>query len=269
MNPRLGCVIILRMDRAKPEWANTVALIDVTPLVFANIYTDPSIPGTDLELAPAVATVERIERFLSVYKPAKTVATFDDGGATWRHEKDPEYKANRRPKPPEVPQQMAAVRSMLAERGIECEGERGWEADDIMATICKHSRDIGHDVVIVTRDKDMWQLIQPGTWCYDPMKQVLVGAAEVEKRFGVSPGQMLDFLSLMGDSADNIPGVKGIGAKGAATLLQAHRSLDQVYGHLDDLKPKVAEKLREGRRSAFASRDLVRLRCDAPLKGQS
>jgi len=162
---------------------------------------------------------------------------------------------------------MEAVHSMLLERGIECERERGWEADDIMATLCKRSKTIGHDVVMMTRDKDMWQLITNGTWCYDPMKQSLVGPAEVEKRFGVGPQQMLDFLSLMGDSADNIPGVKGIGAKGAAALLQAHRDLDGVYGHLEEIKPKLAEKLREGRRSAFASRDLVRLRCDAPTKG--
>lgn len=256
------------MERSKPEWANTVALIDVTPLVFANIYTDPSIPGTDMELAPAVATVERIERFLEVYEPAKTVATFDAGGTTWRHAKDPNYKANRRPKPPEVPQQMAAVYDMLCERGIDCERERGWEADDIMATICTHANHTGLDVVMVTRDKDMWQLITPGTWCYDPMKQVFVGATQVREKFGVDPTQMLDFLSLMGDSSDNIPGVKGIGAKGAAELLNAHRNLEGVYDHLDDLKPTVAKKLREGRRSAFASRDLVRLRCDAPLKGK-
>ena len=156
----------------------------------------------------------------------------------------------------------------LIERGIECHRMRGWEADDIMATICRDNSRVGCDVVMVTRDKDMWQLIKAGVWCYDPMKQALVGADEVVKKFGVRPPQMLDFLSLMGDSADNIPGVKGIGQKGAAALLQEHLTLDAVYDHLDDLHTKVAEKLRAGRRSAFASRDLVRLRCDVPLKGE-
>ncbi len=253
------------MERSKPEWSNTVALIDVTPLVFANVYTDPSIPGTDLEMAPAIATVERIERFNEVYQPASLIATFDAGGATWRHAKDPNYKANRRPKPTEIPQQLEAVYDMLVAKGIECHRIRGWEADDIMATIWTKQQHIGTDVVIMTRDKDMWQLITGGTWCYDPMKQVLVGEAEVQARFGVNPQQMLDFLSIMGDSSDNIPGVKGIGAKGAAALVTEYGTLEGVYDHLDAIKPKVANKLREGRQSAFASRDLVRLRCDVPL----
>lgn len=251
----------------EPSWPNTTALLDISPLVHAAVHTDPAFEG--MELAPAEACVDRIMGFIKAMQPGKTVAVFDGGGTTHRHILDPNYKANRPPKPPEIPQQMEAVYSMLSSDGIECHRQRGWEADDLLATLTRREMVASRDVVVVTRDKDLWQLIGPGTWCYNPMQRILVGSEEVVKRFGVPPQRILDLLSLMGDSSDNIPGVKGVGEKTAAKLIADWDTLDGVYANLHNMKRPLAKKLEAGRQSAYESRELVRLRHDVVLEAAS
>lgn len=249
----------------RPVWENTTAILDISPMIHATWHTSPPIPGTDLEFAPAVAAFERVVAFAKYQKPGCIIAIFDGGGKTWRHELNHEYKANRPPRPDGMTENFDHLLGLLQGAGIVCFRKRHWEADDLIATLAKREARNGH-VVIVSRDKDFWQLIKRGTWSWDPFKKQLIGAAEVVAKFGVAPRNMLDFLSIMGDASDNIKGVKGIGEKGAAKLIQAHKTLESIYRNLPKLDSKVAVKLLASKDLAFASRELVRLRFDVEMQ---
>ena len=156
--------------------------------------------------------------------------------------------------------------------GVAEYGSSRYEADDIIGTLATRARAAGRPVTIVTRDKDLTQLVGPDDTYWDAIADVRYRYGDVEERFGVVPERMADFLALMGDAVDNIPGVPGVGRKTAATLLKHYHTLEGVYENLDAI-PKlkfrgaafVAGSLREHRESAFLSRRLTGIACDMPL----
>jgi DNA polymerase-1 len=153
----------------------------------------------------------------------------------------PRYKATRPAAPPDLSQQMVRVKEVATAWGLHPLELAGFEADDIIATITRQAREAGLGVVIVSADKDLLQLVTDGVIMYDTMREKVFGRAETIERMGVPPEQVRDLLALMGDSSDNVPGVKGVGQKTAAKLLEDHGSLDGIYAAIDEIKAEGAE----------------------------
>ena len=206
-------------------------------------------------------------------QPDGVAIAFDLKAPTFRHKMYAGYKANRKGMPPELAQQMPTLKELLRDLGytlVECEG---WEADDILGTLARSCENTGNQCVIATGDRDSLQLVssqvsvrlastkfgQPQTTLYDEDK--------IREEYGVSPQQMIDIKAIQGDSSDNIPGVAGIGPKGAGELVQKFGSLSYIYEHLDelDIKPGMRKKLEAGKESAFLSYELGTIRRDAPI----
>jgi len=186
--------------------------------------------------------------------PDEMIVTFDSKGKTERHGLDEEYKANRQPAPEDLIPQIEILKDIIPQLGVSVFAKEGVEADDIIFTL---SEDCEDDVYIVTKDKDIYQLVNDSVKIYDYQNDKVIGIKEVIDKFGVTPKQIPDFLALVGDTSDNIPGVKGIGPKTAAPLLKKYGSLENIYEHLDDLKSSVKDKLEKYREDAFLSKELT------------
>jgi DNA polymerase I len=185
----------------------------------------------------------------------------DSKGKNFRHTLDPNYKANRSEAPEELQQQLPIAISWIAKMGFASYEEEGYEADDVIASAVRFAKEHGIKVRIVTHDKDLYQLIDDGrVVIYDPMKKLEIDREHCLEKFGVYPEKIDEYLSLVGDVADNIPGVKGIGPKGAKKLLDEFGSVAGIYENLSKVSnPRVQEMLELGRENAFLSKQLVRL----------
>jgi DNA polymerase-1 len=204
-------------------------------------------------------------RIIKSHKPEYFAIARDVQGKNFRHELYPEYKANRGPMPPEMAEQMPLLNESLEKSGLPLLQREGFEADDIMAAVAKHAAEKNCSVFLVTKDKDMAQIVNEKIHLYQIEKGasgIDFGIEQVKEKFGVNPEQMRDYLALVGDSSDNVPGVAKIGPKNAVDLLSKFGDLENIYKHLDEL-PKAKQAILEaGRESAFLSRDLVSLRSD-------
>lgn len=198
-------------------------------------------------------------------KPDYLAVVFDKSGKTFRNELYPEYKAHRPPPPPDLIPQFELVREVTRAFNIPALEMASFEADDILGTLAERGVKAGMDVTIVSTDKDLMQLVQPGCTMLDTMKNVRYSAPEVVEKMGVEPGQIIDFLALMGDSSDNIPGVPGIGKKTASILLQEYGSLDGIYEHITELKGKRRENLETFKDQAYLCQTLATVRLDVPM----
>src|SRR5437763_6355878 len=203
-----------------------------------------------------------LKKLLKDHDPGYIAVAFDIGSAKTRHEAFADYKKDRRPMPDDLAVQLPCVNEVLDGFHIPAIGVEDWEADDLIGTLACTGRDRGFDVVIATSDKDFFQLVGDGIRLYHTGREVLYDAKGVEETFGVPPDKVVEVMALMGDAIDNIPGVPGIGEKGAKSLIQQYGSLEAVYEHLDELKPGQRKKLEEGREKAFLSRELARIKCD-------
>jgi DNA polymerase I len=204
---------------------------------------------------------------LASEKARYAAVAFDTEAPTFRHERYEAYKANRPPLPEELVAQFPLVQELVQTLGIAMLRREGVEADDLIASLAVSAAAAGHEAVIVSADKDFNQLIGAGIAQWVPPRGreagVLLGAKEVEERWGVAPEQVLDVLSLVGDAVDNVPGVKGIGEKTATELIRTYGDLDRLYAQIDTIpKASVREKLVAGRESAYLSRELIRLKTD-------
>jgi DNA polymerase-1 len=203
-----------------------------------------------------------LKKLLKDHDPDYIAVAFDIGSAKTRHEAFADYKKDRRPMPDDLAVQLPFVNEVLDGFHIPVIGVQDWEADDLIGTLACTGRDRGFDVVIATSDKDFFQLVGDGIKLYHTGREVLYDAGGVADAFGVPPDKVVEVMAIMGDSIDNIPGVPGIGEKGAKSLIQQYGSLENVYEHLDELKPAQRKKLEEGREKAFLSRELARIKCD-------
>ncbi len=197
-------------------------------------------------------------------KPDYICVVFDAPGRNFRHDLSDAYKATRQATPEELGPQIPYIKKTVQYFGIAQMELEGYEADDLIATLTHWASARGVEIVVVSGDKDLHQLIHdPKVRQWDPQNDRLFTEKVVRERFGVSPGQMVDYLALVGDTTDNIPGVKGIGDKTASQLLQRWDSLDGIYTRIDEIFPdSVRKKLIAGRQSAYLSRELVSLRLD-------
>jgi DNA polymerase-1 len=192
---------------------------------------------------------------------------FDAGEHTFRNDLYPDYKAHRPPAPEDLIPQFALIRDATRAFNVPAIELAGFEADDVIATYARQARERGDEVVIVSSDKDLMQLVGSGVSMFDPIKQRPIGEAEVMEKFGVPPAKVVDVQALAGDSTDNVPGVPGIGVKTAAQLITEYGDLDSLLARAGEIKqPKRREALLENAEKARISRELVRLRDDVPMK---
>ena len=206
-------------------------------------------------------------------QPTHVAAAFDESLTTsFRNELYPDYKANREPAPPELKLQFARCKAVAAGLGIPVWSDGKFEADDLIGTLAVRMRDQGHRVIILSRDKDLAQILQPGDVMWDYPSGRKVAYEEVPEVFGVRAEQIADYLALTGDSVDNIRGVRGVGPKTAAALLRRFGDLDCLYADLPAAASvnvrgaaSLPAKLDEHREAAFLARKLTRLRYDVPV----
>lgn len=208
-----------------------------------------------------------LAKFLDKHAAGSIAVVLDSPGKNIRHEIYQDYKANRPTPPSELIEQLPIVREAVAAFNVKVIEESGFEADDLIATYAKFAAQAGHEVVIVSSDKDLMQLINENISMYDPMKDKYIKAAEVEAKFGVHPKHVADMLALIGDVSDNVPGIKGIGPKTAADLINEFGSLDGIYNSIESVQnPRRKKMLLEGKDSAYVSKKLVELNHATPVK---
>ena len=200
-------------------------------------------------------------------RPDRIAVVFDSGKPSFRSEMDAEYKANRNEAPDDLRVQMPHFRPLTEAFCWPCFSVDGVEADDVIATLVTRARAVGWDVVIFTGDKDLMQLVDEHVTCVEPMRGITYDVAGVEKKFGVPPRLVGEFLSLVGDTSDNVPGVSGVGPVTAAKLLAQYGSIDGVLAHTGELKGKIKERLTDPAELANLelSRRLVALRSDVEV----
>jgi len=191
---------------------------------------------------------------------------FDRARKTFRSDIYPQYKAHRPPPPDDLIPQFELVREATRAMGLKAVDMEGFEADDLIATYARQAREAGAIVTIVSSDKDLMQLVTEDVTMYDAMKNRTIGPAEVFEKFGVGPDRVIDVQALAGDSADNVPGVEGIGVKTAALLINEYGDLDAVLANAPNVKQtKRRERLMEQAEQARISKQLVTLRLDVPV----
>ena len=198
--------------------------------------------------------------------PTHLAVILDASESTFRNQMYDQYKANRPPPPPELVPQFPLIRDATRAFSIPCIEQNGLEADDIIACYVKSALEAQWKVTIVSSDKDLMQLIEPGVDMLDTMNDRRIGREEVIEKFGVPPEQVGEVLALMGDAVDNVPGVPGVGPKTASQLIQQYGDVESVLANVDAIaKPKLKQNLIEHADAARLSRELVRLICDEPL----
>ncbi|MGB8224227.1 MAG: DNA polymerase I [Polyangiales bacterium] len=251
-------------DKGDPE---TIYVIDISSYVFRAYHALPPLSNSKGEPTHAVAGVcSMLLKLLRERKPHHMIAAMDSKERSFRKDISEAYKANRPPAPPDLHQQMLRVREILQAWGMSPIELAGFEADDIIAAVVKKARSKGLRVVIVSADKDLLQLVGPDVIMYDTMRDKVFGAEETREKLGVDPAQVRDLLALMGDSSDNVPGVRSVGQKTAAKLLAEYGSFDGIYANLESIPSKALRaNLAEHRDAALTSRDLVTLRDDISI----
>src|ERR1700722_12346182 len=192
-------------------------------------------------------------------KPSHLAVIFDAGKKTFRNDIYPLYKANRPDPPEDLIPQFPLVREATRAFGVSCVEEPGFEADDLIATYARHAREAGARVTIVSSDKDLMQLVIDGSVeLLDTMKNRRIASAEVMERFGVPPSKVIEVQALAGDSTDNVPGVRGIGVKTAAELINIYGDLETLLKRAGEIKqPKRRELLQKHAKEARLSKKLV------------
>lgn len=203
-------------------------------------------------------------KFLREYEPRYLGIVFDSEGEVFRNEIYPEYKANRDEAPESLKLQFPKIFELVKAFSIPMLAMEGYEADDIMGTIARAQKE--SKVVLITGDKDFCQLVSENVTLVDTMRERITGEREVRRKYGVEPGQMVDFFALVGDKVDNVPGVAGVGEKTASALISKYGNLEGVYGNLDELRPSVARRLREHKNDAYLSRELVTIKTDVDIE---
>ncbi|MCX7981507.1 MAG: DNA polymerase I [Syntrophales bacterium] len=246
---------------------DTVYLIDGNNYFFRAFYAVPELSNSQGFPTNAIyGFTLMLLKLLKEKDPRYVAVCFDVKGPTFRHEAYANYKATRRPIPDSLIPQIPYVKEISQALGCTILEQEGLEADDIIGTLAKRFAQKGLNVVIVSGDKDLLQLVNNKITMIDTMKDKIYDVSSVKEKFGVEPSQIVDLLALAGDSSDNIPGVPGIGMKGAQRLLEEFGSLENMLAHIDRVKNARAQAaLREYADRARLSQELARIKTDAPV----
>jgi DNA polymerase I len=209
---------------------------------------------------------QMLRKLLKDHKPDNIAVAFDEGKETARTAQFEDYKKDRKPMPDDLSVQIPLLYEVLEGFRIPIIRSVEWEADDFIGSLACSARERGYQVVIATSDKDFFQLVGDGISFYHTGREVMYDAKNVEEVFGLPPDKVVDVMAIWGDAIDNIPGVPGIGEKGAKALIQQFGSLEGIYENLDQIKRAAQRKsLEDNRDKAFLSRDLAKIKCDLKL----
>ena len=255
------------MSTANGKPAETLILIDAHALIFQSFHAIPAMMAPDGQPTNALFGFSRDLIYIrDEMKPTYLVCAFDTAEPTFRSGLYPDYKAHRAPPPDDLVSQLPRIQEMIAAFNLPVLALDGFEADDLIATVSAAACERNLDVLICTSDKDCRQLLRPCVRMYNLRKREPYDHACLDKDWGVTPEQVVDFQSLVGDSVDNVPGVPGIGPKTASKLLKEFGTLDNLLARLEELpKSKMKENLIANAEKARLSRELVRLKTDVPM----
>jgi DNA polymerase-1 len=241
-----------------------LVLVDGSSYLYRAFYAMPSLSNSKgMPTGAAYGITNMLRRLLADYEPSHLAVVFDAKGKTFRDDLYSEYKAHRPPMPDEMRQQLDPIRSQAL--GMPLLEVPGVEADDVIGTLAEQGEKAGFGVTISTGDKDMAQLVNKSVTMVNTMDNSRLNPKGVKDKFGVAPGQMVDYLTLVGDTVDNVPGVPKVGPKTAVKWLKQYGSLDDIIAHADEVGGKVGENLRECLDRLPLSRQLVTIKCDVDL----
>ena len=243
----------------------TLTIIDTFGFFFRSYFALPPLRNAEgFPTGLLTGFINLIDSLRRDHKTDYIVFALDSKGDTFRNAIYPEYKANRDEAPEDLKKQLPIAIDWIREMGFAHLSKEGYEADDIIATLAKYGKEQGLKVKIISHDKDLYQMIEDGkVVMYDSVRQKEITQKECFEKFGVYPKDFINFQAIVGDSSDNVPGVKGIGKVGASKLINKYHTLENIY---DDIKnagtANIQKKLLEGKESAFLSRELVTMKTD-------
>ncbi|VEG91709.1 DNA polymerase I [Legionella spiritensis] len=241
-------------------------LVDGSSYFFRAFHALPPLTNSKGQPTGAIYGVANmVKRLIKDYRPEQIAVVFDSKGKTFRDEWYPEYKANRPPMPPELSSQFQPLMELLTAMGLPLLIIDGVEADDVIGTLARQATSGKQDVVISTGDKDMAQLVNHHVTLINTMTSQQLNEQGVKEKFGVTPKQIIDYLTLVGDTVDNIPGVHKCGPKTAVKWLEQYQTLDNLIEHADDITGKIGESLRASLDHLPLSKKLVTIKTDLEL----
>ena len=253
---------------------NPLILVDGSSYLYRAYHAFPPLTNSAGEPTGAMyGVLNMLKSLLMQYQPSHVAVVFDAKGKTFRDELFENYKSHRPPMPDDLRAQIAPLHEMVKAMGLPLLAVSGVEADDVIGTLALEAEKQGRAVLISTGDKDMAQLVAPGITLINTMTNTVLGPEEVEQKYGVPPSLIIDFLAMMGDSSDNIPGVPGVGEKTAQALLQGLGGMQSIYDNLDKVAglsfrgaKTMAAKLEQNRDVAFLSYQLATIKTDVELE---
>ncbi len=252
---------------------NPLILVDGSSYLYRAYHAFPPLTNSAGEPTGAMyGVLNMLKSLLNQYNPSHVAVVFDAKGKTFRDELFEHYKSHRPPMPDDLRAQIEPLHEMVKAMGLPLLAVSGVEADDVIGTLALEAESKGRPVLISTGDKDMAQLVTPGITLINTMTNTILGPEEVEQKYGVPPSLIIDFLAMMGDSSDNIPGVPGVGEKTAQALLQGLGGMHSIYDNLDNVAglsfrgaKTMAAKLEQNRDVAFLSYQLATIKTDVKL----
>lgn len=243
-----------------------VVLVDGSSYLFRAYHALPPLTTSKNHPTGAIkGVISMLRRLEQDFPGSKVVVVFDAKGKTFRHDIYEEYKANRPPMPEDLAVQIEPIHEIVRAMGLPLLIVPGVEADDVIGTLAYEATSKGIDVVVSTGDKDMAQLVSDHVTLINTMTETAMDREGVVEKFGVTPEQIIDYLALVGDKVDNIPGVNKCGPKTAVKWLQTYNDLDNLIEHADEIKGKIGEYLREATGTLPLSRELATIRLDVDL----
>ena len=246
----------------------TLYLIDGSAYIYRAFFALPPLNNSKgLQTNAVYGFTTTLLKIIREHQPHGVAVAFDEKGPTLRHEEYKAYKAQRPPMPEGMSVQLPYIHRVVEALNIPALRQAGYEADDLIGTLACQAERAGYDVVIVTGDKDMFQLLTPHIRIYDPVKNKWFGEAECRERFGVEPARVVEVMGLMGDSTDNIPGVRGIGEKTAIKLIAQFGTIDEVLRRIEEVTPpRIKTLLLEQADNARLSKKLATIETQSPVE---
>ncbi|WP_417611132.1 DNA polymerase I [Owenweeksia hongkongensis] len=249
-------------------------LLDAYALIFRAYFafiSNPRVTSKGLDTSAIFGFITTLLEVLEKQKPSHIAVIYDYPGATFRHEKFEAYKAQRDETPEGIKLAVPYIQKLMEAFRIPFLGVEGFEADDVIGTLAKQAEKEGFEVFMMTPDKDFGQLVSENIKMYRPARAgngaEIWGVEEIKAKFDIDDvDQVVDYLGMMGDSADNIPGFPGVGPKTASKLLKQYGSMENMLEHADEIKGKLGEKIRDNAEQGIMSKMLARIICDVPIQ---
>ena len=253
---------------------NPLILVDGSSYLFRAFHAPPHLTNSKGEATGAIyGVINMLKSLVKQYSPSHMVVIFDAKGPTFRNEMYSEYKANRPPMPDDLRSQIEPIHNIIKAMGLPLISIPGVEADDVIGTLAKQASEQKRDVLISTGDKDMAQLVDEHVTLINTMTNTILDPEGVVNKFGIGPELIIDFLALMGDKVDNIPGVPGVGEKTALAMLQGLGSIDSLYDNLDKIadlgfrgSKTMAKKLEDNKEQLQLSYELATIKLDVEIE---